>query len=422
MLINLQDVSPVKKTVDVEVPAEAVSTELNDVTNEFARHAKLPGFRPGKTPIAVVRKRFAKDIHEEVVQRLLPRFFQDAVSEKGLVTVGSPYLKRVDEIKEGEPLRFEAEFEIKPEFELKEYKGVEIKQRPTDVSAEDVDAMVERFRDQASTMRPVEDRGAGDGDYVIMDVTTSGEGIETRTSESAHVQLGEESPMPELHDLLRGRKPGEEATLEKDWDENASNEEVRGKHVKYDIRIKELRMREKPELNEDFAKSVGFDSLEAMRARIEEDLKNHREHESVRAKREEAAEKLVADHEFDTPETLVEEELGSALRNYARYLSSQGIDIERAGIEWDKVRDDFRPEAVKRVKRGLILEAIAKKEELQVADSEVDSEIRKASDDAKKDFAEIKHRLRHDGGYEALRGTMLQEKALDFVVESAKVL
>src|SRR5512140_499372 len=165
MLINLQDLSPVKKTADVEVPADAVTNELNDVTNEFARHAKLPGFRPGKTPIAVVRKRFAKDIHDEVVQRLLPRFFYDAVTEKGLVTVGSPYLKRVDEIKEGEPLRFEAEFEIKPEFELKEYKGVEVKQRATDVTAEDVDAMIERFRDQASTMRPIEDRGAADGDY-----------------------------------------------------------------------------------------------------------------------------------------------------------------------------------------------------------------------------------------------------------------
>lgn len=422
MLINLQDVSPVKKTVDVEVPAEAVSTELNDVTNEFARHAKLPGFRPGKTPIAVVRKRFAKDISEEVVQRLLPRFFYEAVSEKGLVTVGSPYLKRVDEIKEGEPLRFEAEFEVKPEFELKEYTGLELKQRTTEVGADDVDAMIERFRDQASTMRPVEDRGAQDDDYVIMDVTTSGEGMETRTSESAHIQLGEEGPMPELHELLRGKKAGDDASLEKSWGEDAANEEVRGKNVKYDIKVKELRVREKPEMNEEFAKSVGFDSIDAMRARIEEDLKNHRVHEAVRAKREEAAEKLVADHEFDTPETLVEEELGSALRNYARYLSSQGIDIERAGIEWEKVRDDFRPEAVKRVKRGLILEAIAKKENLQVADAEVDAEIRKASDDAKKDFAEIKHRLRHDGGYEALRGTMLQEKALDFVVESAKVV
>lgn len=419
MLINLQDLSPVKKTVDVEVPADAVRSELNEVTTEFARHAKLPGFRPGKTPIGVIRKRFAKDIHEEVVQRLLPKFFHEAVSEKGLVTVGSAYLKRVDEIREGEPLRFEAEFEIKPEFELKEYKGIELKNRSTDVGPDDVDAMVERLRDQGSTMRPVEDRGAEDGDYVIMDVTTSGEGIETRTSEGAHVQIGEESPMPELHALLRGRKAGDDASLEKSWGEDAVNEEVRGKYVKYDIKVRELRIREKPEMNEEFAKSIGFESVEAMRARIEEDLKRHREHEALRAKREEAADKLVAAHQLDAPESLIEEELGNSLRNYARYLSSQGIDLERAGLDWEKVREDFRPEAEKRVKRGLILESIARQENLEVADAEVDSEIRKASDDAKKDFAEIKHRLRHDGGYEALRGTILQERALDFVVESA---
>lgn len=420
MLIDLRDVSSIKKTVDVEVPADDVQRELSEVTKEFTRHAKLPGFRPGKSPIGVIRKRFEKDINEEVVQRLLPRFFHEAVAEKGLVTVGSPFLKRVDEIREGEPLRFEAEFEIKPEFELKEYKGIELKQRSTEIGADDVDAMVERLRDQSSTMSPIEDRGATDGDYVIMDVTTSGEGVETRTSESAHIQIGEESPMPELHHLLRGRKAGDEASLEKSWGEDAVNEEVRGKTVKYDIKVKELRTREKPEVNEEFAKSLGFESVDAMRARIEEDLKHHREQEVMRAKREEASDKLVAEHQLDAPESLTEEELGSSLRNYARYLSTQGIDLERAGIEWSKLRDDFRPEAEKRVKRGLILEAIAKKENLEVGDSEVDAEIRKASDDTRKDFAEIKQRLRHDGGYEALRGSILQERALDLVVENAR--
>ena len=157
-----------------------------------------------------------------------------------------------------------------------------------------------------------------------------------------------------------------------------------------------------------------------MRETIAADIRKHRELEALRMKKNQIGDALLARHDFEVPETLVEEELGKSLNNYARFLASQGVDLDKADLDWKKVSEDFRPEAVKRVKRSLILEAIARKENLEVSDVEVDAEIRKAANESGRDFAEVKHRLRHDGGYEELRASLAQEKALDLVLREAK--
>jgi trigger factor len=423
MLIAYRDLSPIRKNVEVEVPADDVRRELGDVTTEFARHAKLPGFREGKVPVGVIRSRFQKEIRDEVVQRLLPKFFYQIVEEKGLQTVGSPELKRVDDLVEGSPLTFEAEFEVKPEVVLGEYRGLPVQNVDTTISEDDVEKTVERLREQSSTFRPIEDRGAGEGDFVIFDITMTGEGMETRTSESAHIQIGEETPMPELHDALRGKRGGEEVSVEKTWSEDAQDESLRGKTVKYDIKVKELRVKERPELTDDFVRSLGsnWESVDDLREKLRLDLKNHREADAMRARRQQVGDKLVELHPIEAPESLVEDELGNALRNYARFLASQGVDLERAEIDWAKVRDEFRADAEKRVKRAIILEAIARKESLTVSDVEVDAEIRKASADARREFVEVKQRLKREGEYELLRLSLLQEKALDLVVAEAVI-
>ena len=420
MLIELKDVSSVRKNVEVEVPADAVTREFTKVTAEFARHAKIPGFREGKIPVGVVRNRFQKEIQDEVVQRLLPQFFHEAVSDKGLETVGDPQLKRVDPLIDGAPLKFEAEFEIKPSFELKEYRGLEATEQDSSVGEADLEKMIDRLRDQGSTYRVIDDRGAQDGDFVIMDIDSSGEGIEPRHSESAHVRLGEETPLPELHEALQGKRAGEKAAFDKRYGEDATSEELRGKQVHYEVTVKELRVKETPELTDEFAKSAGWESVEDLRTKLLEDMKRHREADALRARRQEIGEKLVELHSFEVPETLVEEELGNGLRNYARYLVSQGVDLEKVEIDWAKVRTEFRPDAEKRAKRALILEAIGRKEGLTISDTEVDSEIRKASADARREFAEVKHQLKQDGGYEALRLSLMQEKAMDLVVTESR--
>lgn len=420
MLLNYEDLSSVKKSVEVEIPADLISNEAKRVTNEFSRHAKLPGFRPGKVPTNIVRTRFAKEIQDEVMSRLLPRSFHDAIADKGVEPVGDPQLQHIDPYIEGAPVKYKAEFEVKPHIELREYRGIEIDEPKIEVNDSDVDSMIERLRDQASSYRVEAERGLEDGDFAMVEISTSGEGVEPETR-SGHFRVGEETPLPELHEALRGKKPGEAGSFDKNYGDDANNEKFRGKTIHYDVTLKEIRVQEKPEVTDDFAKSVGgWDSVQQMRETIAGDIRKHREFEALRVKKNQIGEHLLGIHDFDVPDALVEEELGKSLQNYARFLASQGIDIEKADLDWNKISEDFRPEAVKRVKRGLILEAIAKRENVVVSDVEVDAEIRRAANESGRDFAEVKHRLVHDGGYEALRASLAQEKALEFVLKEAK--
>jgi trigger factor len=399
-----------------------VRGELATLTTEFARQAKIPGFRPGKVPAKVVRTKFEKEIRDEALDRLLPRFFFEAVKEKGLEPVGNPSVKSVDPLTEEAPVRFVAAFEIKPQIDLQDYRGLAINQPSTEVDENELGAVLDRLREQASSFEPVTDRVAQEGDYLVIDIDSSGEDVEPRKSEDYQFQLGENAPLAELNEQLFGRSPGDKVSFEKTYDENAPNELVRGKTVKYDIVVKEVRTRMRPELNDDFARSTGIgESLDEMKNTIREDLRNHKERDAQQAKRKQIGDHLTRLHQIEAPDALVEEELGNAMRDYARYLASQGIDLEKAQVDWEKVRDEFKPEAENRVKRSLILEAIAKKEGLQISDVEVDAEIRKAAQGANREFTEVKHRLRHDGGYESLRTSLLQEKALELLLNEARV-
>ncbi|HEX7191612.1 MAG TPA: trigger factor [Thermoanaerobaculia bacterium] len=420
MLLNYTDLSPVKKAVEVEIPADLIARESERVTHEFGRQAKIPGFRPGKVPSSVVRNRYAKEIQEEVMSRLLPATFRDAIAERGVEPVGDPQLEHVDAFIEGAPIKYKAAFEIKPQIELHEYRGIEIDDPKIEVTETDVEAMVERLRDQASSYRPIEDRGLEDGDIAVIEIASTPEGGELK-SDTGHFKVGEESPLPELHDAMRGKKPGEVASFDKAYGEDAHQEEWRGKNVHHDVTLTEIRVQEKPEVNDEFAKAVGeWESVDAMREAIRGDILRHREMEALRLKRTQVGDALLASHDFEVPETLVEEELGRSLNNYARFLASQGVDLEKAELDWAKVSEQFRPDAIKRVKRSLVLEAIAKKEDLAVSEVEVDAEIRRAANEAERDFAEVKHRMKHDGGYESLRASLAQEKALDLVLRESR--
>jgi trigger factor len=419
MLLNYEELSTVKKTVEVEIPADLISAEWQRVTAEFSRQAKIPGFRPGKVPAGVVRTRFAKEIQEQVIERLLPQTFYEAIADKGFELVGEPRLDHMDPYIEGAPVKYRAEFQVKPRFELGEYRGLVIDDPKIEVADQDVEDMIERLREQASAYRPETERGLEEGDFAMIEMTTSGEGIDAETR-GGHFRLGEETPMPELHDALRGKKTGETVSFEKTYGEDAHDERFRGKNIRHDVTLKEIRVQEKPEVTDEFAQSTGgWENVEQMREAITADIRKHRELEARRLKQNQIGEILLAAHELEAPETLITEEVGKSLQNYARFLASQGIDIDKADIDWRKMRLEFLPEAEKRVKRALILEQIARKENLIVSDVEVDAEIRRAAKEADRDFAEVKHRIKHDGGYEQLRMSLSQDRALALVLREA---
>jgi trigger factor len=421
-VLNYEDITSIQKLVEVEIPADLISREANRVTSEFGRQANVPGFRPGKIPVSVVRNRFAKEIQEEVVSRVLGQSFRDLVQEKGLEPVGEPKLEHLDPFIDGAPMKFKARFEVKPRIELGEYRGLEIEDPKIEVSETDVEAMVERLRLSVSHLRPVIDRGAEDGDTAMIEITSTPEEGEPNT-QTGEMTVGEEGPLPQLNEALQGMKPEDAPrTFDRTFGDEAVREEWRNKTVHFEVALKALAIREKPDVTDELAKSVGgWETVDEMREAISADIRKHREVEAVRFKRTQVGEKLLATHHFDVPEALVEEELGKSLNNYARYLASQGVNLETAEIDWRKMGEEFRPEAVKRVQRGLILEAIAKQEQIEVSDVEVDAEIRRAAREQDREFADVKHHLKHDGGYEALRASMGQDRALELVLNAATV-
>jgi trigger factor len=420
MLVEYKDVTSVKKFVGVEVPADAVDHEFKHVLDEFSRHAKIPGFRAGKVPRAVVRSKFEDDIKREVLDRLLPRFLRDAILEKGLEAVGTPELKQIADLVEGSPLRFDAELEVRPEVALADYRGLPFTAKAAEVSADDVAKTIDRFREQSGTFRGISDRAAAEGDYVVVDLVSTAEGMERKTTEGYYVHLGPDTVLPELREALIGRSAGDNVSFDKSWDDDAPNEDVRGKTVRYDVTVKELQVRELPELNDEFARGTGFaESVDDLRKKIEDDMRRHKEQEAANDKRKQLGDALVSAHSFDVPEALVDDETVKALRNYARFLSSQGVDVEKAPIDWENLRGEFRPDAVKRVQLSAILDAIAKKEGLSASDADVDEEIRRGVSNAS-EFSSLKRRLQHDGTYEEIRRHVAEEKAFQLVIGEAK--
>ncbi|MGH9424123.1 MAG: trigger factor, partial [Thermoanaerobaculia bacterium] len=330
MLLNYEDVSPVRKTVEVEIPAGLIATESQRVTQDFSRQAKIPGFRPGKVPAGVVRTRFAKEIQEQVMERLLPLTFRDAIADKGLDIVGEPHLQHMDPFIEGAPVKYKAEFEVKPQFELREYRGLAIDDPKIEVGDSDIGDMIERIREEASAYRPETERGLEEGDFAMIEMTTSGEGIEPETR-GGHFRAGEESPLPELHEALRGKKAGESASFEKTYGDDTQDERLRGKNIRHVVTLQEIRVQEKPEVTDELARSTGgWETIDEMREAIAADIRKHRELEAKRLKQGQIGELLLAAHEMEVPETLVEEELGKSLQNYARFLASQGVNLDEA--------------------------------------------------------------------------------------------
>jgi trigger factor len=420
-VLNIEEISPIEKKVEVEIPLDLIVREKNRLTSEYSRQAEVPGFRPGKVPHSVIRARFAKELHEELLKVLIHDTFYGIAREHGWQTVGEPRLDYSDPYAEGVPLKYKAHFQIKPTIELGEYRGLEIDDPKIEVSETDVEAMVERLREQASHYRVETERGLDEGDFAVIEIVSSGEGLEPKT-DAGHFKMGEETPLPELHDLLRGKKGGESGSFEKAYGEDASQELWRGKTIRHDVLLKEIRVQEKPEVNDEFALSVGgWDTAEQMREAIAADIRRHRESEAERFRRDQIGDQLLAAHPFEVPTALIEEELNKSLNNYVRYLASQGVDLDKQEFDWKKIAKEMRPEAVKRAQRMLILEAIAKKENLTVSDVEVDAEIRVAARAQDREFADVKHHLKEEGDYEALRASMAQDKALDLVLREARV-
>jgi len=426
-VLNTQEESSTRTKLEIEVPAEEVEKTLEAVTRTYARRAAIPGFRKGHAPESVVAKRFSGEIREDVIENLLPSALAAAVEERQLSVLGRPRIEALEWNPPG-PIRFTARVDLKPAVEVGQYRGLPVQDISVEPTAEEVERTLDRLREGHAEFHPIEGRPAAAGDYAVADIAGTfvqilepGQNPRTFRDEKLTLEVGHPDSMPEINSALTGALPGTTQRFRKSFPDDFPNEEFRGKTVDYEVTLVALKEKRLPEFNDDFARLIAPDeTAESLRNKVREGLRQEKEGERRRRFRKAIFDTLLARASVPAPEVLVESELASSLRDYARYLAANGVDPKQA--DWEKIQTEARPGAERRVQEYLILDDIAGRERIEVSETEVEAEFRRAAARREADPAALREEMAKHGGLDALRDEMRLAKALDLLISSAQVL
>ena len=390
----------------------------------------MPGFRPGHAPRSVVRTRFKSEIRADALQELVPDAVNAAISEHTPTAIGQPDVQldtteALDKFGE-EPLSVRVNVEVLPEVELKDYKGLEVSRWTRPITDTDIEKMIEAFRETSATLLPVEDRPSQPGDTVT--VSVDGKFLdnpeeENIKSDEVEVNLGAEGVQQEFTDNLTGVKVDDEKTFIVAYPEDFSAEGLAGKRVEYATKVTAVRVKELPQVDDEWARSLGdeFDSVETLRTRMREDLEARASQEADDRVRSQLMEKLLESHEFEVPATLVEHQTSVRLQNVFRKMMSQGVDPRNQEIDWQGAREELKDQAQADVRSQMLLERIADEEKIDVSKEEIDAEIEAIAVSSKQPVAEVRSVLTKDGGERSIANRLRNRKALDFLVANAAI-
>jgi trigger factor len=424
---STREESETRATLEIEVPAEDVERTYGAVARAFARRAAMPGFRRGHVPEPLVVQRFAGEIREEVLERLLPAALSSAIEEKNLVILGSPRVENLEWSQPG-PIRFSARLDLKPVVDPGEYRGIPVEDVSTEPSEEEVQEVLDRIRESHAEFHPIEGRRAAAGDYAVADIAgrfleilEPGQNPRTFRDEKITLEVGHSDSMPEINEALTGALPGETRPFRKSFPDEFPNENFRGKTVDYEVTLVALKEKRLPALDDEFARAVAqAESAETLREKVRANLRQEKEAGRRRKFRHDLLGTILSKTAVPAPEVLVESELNASLREYARYLAANGVDAKE--VEWDRVKEDARPGAERRVREYLALDAIARREEIAITDTELEAEIKRAAARRGVETSELRERLAKNDGLEALRDEMRLSRTLDLLISSARVL
>ena len=430
MKTELIDVSPTRKEIKIEIEPEQVRDSYDRVSERYAKSANVPGFRRGHAPRSVVRTRFKSEIRSEVLRELVPDAINEAIGKHSLATIGEPdvqldnaeALERLGE----DPISVKVNVEVLPEIKLEKYKGLEAGRRVRPVSDEDVDHMIEGLRDASASLQPVEDRGAESDDTVTVNFYGNfldSPDEEDIKAEDVEVVLAGAGVQQEFTDNLLGVKPDEERTFTVEYPEDFSSKGLAGRKVEYRAQVTALRRKELPEVDDEWAKSLGdeFDSLATLREKIREDLDKRAAAEADRRIRNDVMRKLLETHKFEVPQTLVEQQTSHRLESVIRDMIGRGIDPRHSELNWEGARNELKEQAETDVRATMLLEQIAEEEKITVSDEEVEAEIDAIIATSRQPKEQARAALTKDGGERSIATTLRNRKALDLLVENALV-
>jgi len=410
--------SSTRREIEVEIPVEAVNRETDSLIQKYQKLARIPGFRRGHVPASVIRQRFSEDLKSDVVEALVPRYFRKAADKQGLIPVSQPQVTDLH-LKENEPLRFKASFEVMPEIKVEGYKELRAEKPEIVVTDDEVEQSLSNVREQHATYSAVEGRALADGDYAQVSLDgqpKDGDGKPVHMDEIM-VEIAGKDTMPEFTENLRGASAGDERVFDVVYAQDAAEQRLAGKTFTYTVKVHSIKQKSLPELDDQFATQLGeFKSLDEVRQRLREGMAAERKHAAEHGAKDKLVAELVKRSEFEVPEALVERQIDVRLERGLRALAAQGMkaeDIKK--MDLNRLRVGQREQALQEVKASLLLDKIAEEEKIEVSDEEINGEINSLAQQSKQTPEAIRARLTRDGALDRIRNRIRSEKTLDFL-------
>jgi trigger factor len=418
--VAVEELEACKRRLAVEAPVDVVQKEWERAYGRVQKQARLPGFRKGHVPRSLVKLHFADDVRREVAEHLIPDVYRQALTEARIDPVNEPDLQEV-KLEENAPLSFVAVVEVKPVITLADYTGLDVQHAPSTVSDDDVARAIEQMREQQAEFRSVE-RPAADGDLVVVDYTLAPEAHDPTTANGYHFIVGSGSVMPEIDAAAVGMRAGDTKEIVLRFPDDHRMESLRGRSGTASLKVSEVKEKILPAVDDELAKGLGqFETLDALRAAVRAQLQARREVEQRRELEDKVVEAALTRHEFTLPEAMVMRQIGHQVEHARERLRRQGVDPD--GVQWDyqKLIGELRPGAEQAVRRALLLEAIAAREEIVVADAELDAEVEKIAKASQRPAPAVRRMMEKSGDLESLRHGLRERKTLDFLIERAAV-
>ena len=421
MKTEFQDLSETQKKITIEIPSDIVDAEIDRVARGYSKQARLPGFRPGKVPSNIIKQRFREQIHHDVMHDLIPRAVEEALQERGIEPVATPDIKDVS-LSEGQPLKFTAAIETVPPFDPGDLSTISLRQQSSTVAEDAVEKTLERLRERAAKHESVEGRPVAEGDTAVLDLDRTDPDGKVDHHEAVSVELGAAGNPPGFDQNLLGLNADDEKTFVVHFPEDYAVKDMANTDVTYTAKVKEIRRKVLPALDDEFAKDVGdFDSLAALRDRVRTDMQADAEHHAKQHVRNDLLKQLGQRIAFELPSSLVDREIDRRLEELARRLMDQNVDPRTAGIDWAQFREAQREPARDAVASALVLDEIARRENLTVAPEDVDKEVAQFAERSGRTPAALRAQLEKEGGLARLAAGLRREKAVDFAMSRAKM-
>lgn len=423
MNVKVEDISSIKKKLSFEIPVATVDAEFGKAYKQLAKTAKIPGFRPGKVPRNVLERQYGGQVEAQVFERLVNESFFKAVVEHKIDAVSSPEVVDNGQPRVGEAFTYEAEVEVRPEIEAKDYIGLALKKETCDIDEQAVNERLEEMRRKQAKEEVSERTVARMGDIAVIDFEgfIDGKPFPHGKGEGHHLELGSNSFIPGFEEQVAGLECGQEKDVEVTFPEDYGNESLAGKPAVFKVRLNEIRERRLPELDADFAREMGLESIDDLKTKLRESMEGQEADRIEREYRDRLVEALIEANPFELPEAMVESQLEHMMQNLQSRMQAQGMRLEDMGLNAEVFPAIYRELAVKQVKASLIMESIALQENLKIEEDEIKDKLDEIVETSGAPKEAVMQFYSSDEKRRGLVAQMAEEKVVAFLTGKAKV-